>query len=126
MNSLKTGSTIYIAGPMRGYPVFNFKRFFYFQERFEQSGYRVINPAEEDCKRWIDTGWCFSADKWREVLDFDKEMIRNHADGLFMLKGWEDSEGANEEYQLAKELGLPVFFEEKEVRCSQTDNEECR
>jgi len=58
-------------------------------------------------------GWVFSEEKYREVLDLDKAMIRKSADFLFMLSGWEESQGANEEHELAVELGLPVYYEEE-------------
>jgi hypothetical protein len=32
-------------------------------------------------------------------------------DAIYMLKGWEDSVGATEELNLAKKLGLEVYYE---------------
>jgi len=40
----------------------------------------------------------------------DLEMIRRGVDGMLMLPGWCDSVGSVAERELAKELGLPVFF----------------
>jgi hypothetical protein len=105
------GKTVYIAGPMRGKHCMNFAEFFYWQHEFQKNGYKVINPAEMDCLRMFN-GWVFSEEKYREVLDLDKAMIRKSADFLFMLSGWEESQGANEEHNLAVELGLPVYYEE--------------
>ena len=109
------GSTIYIAGPMRGYPLMNFPQFFYWQIQLENSGYKVINPAAEDCKRWFKDGWVFRESEWRDVLEYDKMLIRSQADALFVLDGWKDSEGALEEIELAVEIGIDVFYEDKPV-----------
>jgi len=38
------------------------------------------------------------------------EVIRRGVDGMLMLPGWCDSVGSVAERELAKELGLPVFF----------------
>jgi hypothetical protein len=56
---MNAGDTVYIAGPMRKFftECFNFKRFFFWQVKLEESGYNVINPALIDCQRWIDDGW---------------------------------------------------------------------
>ena len=111
--NLPIGSTIYIAGPMRGKPVMNFEEFFYWARVLRHSGYKVINPAAEDCKRWMSSGWVFTPDQWRDILEYDKMLIRTKADALFALKGWEDSDGALEEIELAEELGLTVVYEDK-------------
>jgi len=41
-------TTVYIAGPMRGYPRFNFDAFDAAQSHLESLGYRVISPAALD------------------------------------------------------------------------------
>jgi len=45
---------------------------------------------------------------WREG---DLELVRR-CDAIYMLEGWEQSEGAKQELELAKELNLDVFYEE--------------
>lgn len=37
--------------------------------------------------------------------------ILRRCDSIFMLRGWQDSEGANAELKLAKELGKRVYWE---------------
>ena len=49
---------------------------------------------------------------WRMWIDGDLEII-SRCDAIFMLKGWEHSNGACEEFKLAKKLGLELHFEEK-------------
>ena len=40
----------------------------------------------------------------------DLEMITRCCDGMLMLPGWRDSEGAVAEWELAKKLEIPIFF----------------
>lgn len=103
---------VYIAGPMRHHKCFNFPQFFYWQVKFEKSGYKVINPAELDCERWIEDGWIFTDDKYEEVLGEDCRLIREEADILFVLTGWEESEGANKEIEEAKKKGITIAYED--------------
>ena len=112
MDNLGYGKTIYIAGPMGDIHCHNFKRFFYWQAMLENSGYKVINPAEQDCLRWIDYGWIYTDDQYESVMKYDLIMIRLVADAVFALKGWEDSPGATREIGLAINLGKPVYYEE--------------
>ena len=111
---MRHGTTAYIAGPMRGYDCYNFPQFFYWQVKLENSGYRVINPAREDCRRWLEEGWVYTDDQWEDVLSKDLEMIEQHADWMFVLRGWEQSAGAKREIEHAKKLDIPVFYEEYE------------
>ena len=111
------GEVIYIAGKMRGLPCYNFKNFFYYQVEFERSGYTVINPAEMDCLRWL-AGEYIGDDDYECLLDLDCKIIREEVDILFVLKGWETSEGAKREIEEAEKKGILVAYEDKEVRGS--------
>ncbi len=44
-------------------------------------------------------------------LEGDLEILRR-CDAIFMLSGWEKSEGAVKEWELAKELDMPVIYQE--------------
>ena len=112
MINLPYGSTIYIAGPMRGHECYNFERFFHFAYMLRDSGYEIINPAQMDCERMFE-GWVFSEDKYEEVLAFDLAAIATKADALFVLTGWEISEGANREIDLAINMNIPVYYEDE-------------
>ena len=110
------GETIYVAGPMRGHHCYNFKNFFFRQVEFERSGYTVINPAELDCIRWMEDGWLFTEDKYEEIIELDCKMIREEADILFVLHGWETSKGANREIAEAEKKGILVAYEDNPIR----------
>ena len=108
---MNPGDCSYIAAPMRGHDCFNFAQFFHWQVKLEKNGYLVINPAREHCKRWIETGWVFNEEDYEAVLEYDCKLIRENADCLFMLKGWELSTGAKREREYAKSCGIPVYYE---------------
>lgn len=112
---IELGSTAYVCGPMRGQECFNFKNFFYWQVVLEKSGYKVINPAEIDCKAWINDGWIFTDDQHAGILEKDCEIIRNEVDFLFVLTGWENSVGANKEIATAEEKGILIVYEDHPI-----------
>jgi hypothetical protein len=102
---------IYIAGPMSGYPEFNFPAFFAAQKKLEAEGWKVWNPAakEEDLETpemesfakgdsagLVSEGWDYrGAFKW----DCEKVIYGN---AIYMLPGWEYSPGATAEHAIAK------------------------
>lgn len=94
------GPTVYLAGPMTGYPEFNYPAFHEGAARLRALGFRVLNPAEN-----------FGGDQtrdYREYMRADAAMILS-ADGIALLPGWERSKGARFELHLAQLLGLSVF-----------------
>lgn len=92
--------SVYISGPMTGFPDFNFPAFNAAAERWRHAGWDVINPAEEFEGR---------TDLEREVyLRRDIENLLR-VDGLALLPGWADSKGARLELAIAQELGLSIF-----------------
>ena len=114
IEGLSAGDTVYISGPMRGKHCYNFEEFFFWAKILRRSGYDVINPAETDCLRMFE-GWVFTDDQWHDVMEKDLEMIRNDAQGLFMLEGWKKSEGATIEHFEAKKLGLVIGCQPEEL-----------
>lgn len=108
---------IYLAGPMRGYPDFNFPAFIAAAAWLRAAGHEVFNPAERD----LDNG--FSPDgtdgteqdltdlnlDLRAALAADLAWICGHADAVATLPGWEKSRGATAEVAAARALNLPVY-----------------
>ena len=109
MDNLPVGSTIYIAGPMRGHACYNFERFFYFASFLKQGGYKVINPAQIDCEKMLG-GWVYTDEQYPNILLADLNLIKD-VDALFMLKGWEKSPGAKAEHALASAIGKGIYYE---------------
>lgn len=116
---------IYLAGPMRGIPNFNFPAFDYAAHALRNMGFTVFSPAERD--RAIHgsvlednpTGdEAVAASKvgfsLREALGADTAWIAANATAIALLPGWEKSSGANAELALAKALGLTIIHLGKE------------
>jgi hypothetical protein len=112
---------IYVAGPMRGIPEFNFPAFKKASEYLRSIGHEVFNPAERDNERHGTdigkgnaTGDEAQAAKehgfnLREALGDDLAWICSEAEGIALLPGWRNSKGAMAEYHTAIALGLIVF-----------------
>jgi hypothetical protein len=89
--------TIYISGPMTGYPEFNYPAFHNAEQHLREIGYTVISPHELE-----------PAEKtWEAFMRVDiKALMDCHK--VVTLPGWENSRGARIEVNLAKELGMKV------------------
>ncbi|MDE3023207.1 MAG: DUF4406 domain-containing protein [Pseudomonadota bacterium] len=113
---------IYVAGPMRGIPFFNFPAFCKATAELRSKGHFVFNPAERDNDRHgtdISEGNTAGCEllaakqhgfNLREALHDDLEFICLKADAIALLPGWEKSKGANAEYATAVALGLEIIY----------------
>lgn len=112
---------LYLAGPMRNIPHFNFPAFHAATARLRAAGHEVFNPAERDI---MVMGVDISANNLtgnndeaasnfgfslREALADDLDYVCRHADGVVMLPGWVNSKGANAEVATAIALNLRLF-----------------
>jgi hypothetical protein len=114
---------IYLAGPMRGYPNFNFPAFFAATKRLREQGHTVFNPAERDVKKHgtkianSPTGNLKTAIKQgfslRDALAADTKWICQQADAVYLLPGWQKSKGACAERALGKALGHKIVYLKK-------------
>lgn len=106
----------YIAGPMRGYPEFNFPAFDRAADYIRARGSYAFNPADRDRAAGFDpTGLKGNMEELvelgfdlRAALDADFQFILWQATHIFMLPGWSSSKGATAERALALVLGLTV------------------
>ena len=92
---------IYVAGPMRGYPELNFPAFHKAATDLELGMWDVVNPAVINPDPNADYYDCMRADI--------KALCDCHA--IYLLRGWEHSEGANVEFQVARALQLQIIFQ---------------
>jgi hypothetical protein len=110
---------IYLSGPMRGVPYFNFPRFMSETVKLRADGHEVFCPAESDLVQY-GPRVCASptgnlADlkdinfSLREALFRDCQYICNTADTIVLLPGWQKSKGATAEHALAVALGHKVI-----------------
>lgn len=107
---------IYIAGPMSGIPDYNRPAFYSTAEAFEEGGWEVFNPAENDVRLFGSHEACNAAieanrnQALRVMLGSDLEWICSDADAIAMLPGWEKSYGARAEHATAVALGLEIIY----------------
>lgn len=106
---------LYIAGPMSGYPLYNFPAFIAAKSHLESIGHTVRSPVDIDHEVW----------RRLHGRDFDPaidkcdwgspelpEMMRGNlaaicaAEGIAFLPGWERSKGATFERSVGEMLGL--------------------
>ena len=107
---------IYIAGPMQGLPKFNAVSFQAAAAKLRRWGHEVFSPEEKereacekfdgDLKAAIAAGFSL-----RAALRADLDWICDHAEGIYMLKGWENSKGARIEHALAVALELRILYQ---------------
>ncbi|MBY3671886.1 DUF4406 domain-containing protein [Vibrio cholerae] len=90
---------IYIAWPMTGLPEFNKPAFFKREFSLRCDNWIVLNPAI------LPDGL-----QHHEYMEICLPMVRV-ADAVFMMKGWENSKGANMEHDYAKDIGLEIYYE---------------
>lgn len=110
---------VYLAGPMRGYPHFNFPAFDYAAAKLRKQGFVVFSPAERDREAYgadiennptgdesvVSNPACTIED----CMSADCEWICRHAKVIALLPGWQKSSGANAELSLGKALGLSIM-----------------
>ena len=104
--------TFYVAGPMRGYPKYNWPAFDRVRDCLQAQGYKVISPAD------LDREAGFSCDTPPEQLTEEtvRELFSNsvnqmnlHAHAVVLLPGWKKSRGAQAEVACAKAISLPLY-----------------
>lgn len=112
---------VYLAGPMRGLPEFNFPAFNNAAEILRVKGYEVFSPAEKDIEKYgnglvnptgnEDEAVSNVGFSLRQALGMDLEWVCAHGDAIALLKGWERSSGALSEFFTARALGQSMLFE---------------
>jgi len=114
---------IYLAGPMRGYPEFNFPTFHAAAAMLRAQGHFVFSPAERDIARHggkdISKGNATGDEavaakehgfNLREALCDDLTFICKEAECIAMLPGWMGSKGARAEKATAEALDLAIMY----------------
>ena len=98
---------IYLAGPMRGIPDFNFPAFDAAAANLRSQGYTVFNPADNDREK----GYVGKPveEIMRDCILDDLTYIIRHADAVALLPGWEASKGVAAEVATAKFLNLKII-----------------
>jgi hypothetical protein len=106
------GSVVYIGGPMRYHDRYNFPAFFAAAARLRTKGWRVLSPAEHDKQCGFDeTKNSLDGFDLKAAFRWDVEAILR-SDAIYLLTGWQNSEGANLERQIAEAIGIEVLYED--------------
>ena len=110
----------YLAGPMTGYPSFNYPLFDTVAESLRDSGYDIQSPAEmdDDATRAeamaspdgrLDDAGMSSGQTWGDFLSRDVKLIADGCSGIILLPRWYESKGARLEVYVAMQCGYPVL-----------------
>lgn len=99
-------TTLYIAGPMTGLPDLNFPAFHLAAKRLRAQGFEVINPTEINPDQHMSWQACMRTDIAALVF----------CDGIHLLPGWQNSDGATLEHDIALRLGLAITYPDGEAK----------
>ena len=81
------------------------KRFKEAEEYLESKGHNTFNPIE-----FVKTGGMYKNDRDSIMRNLIAAMVV-FCDTIYMLDGWNDSEGANQELKVARAMNFEVIFE---------------
>ncbi|UDL14634.1 nucleoside deoxyribosyltransferase [Arthrobacter phage KeAlii] len=101
---------LYLAGPMTGYPRWNFDAFERGASVLRSAGFVVVSPAETDLAEGFDPDAppeLFTREHLIAALRRDTELVLA-SDGVALLDGWRQSKGALAERALARAAGIPA------------------
>ena len=109
---------VYIAGPMRNYPNYNFDAFDEAYVKLYAKGHIPVSPTDLDR---VYEGWeqyppedlVITDELKRRVMRRDLNAIFE-CEAIYLLHGWKGSEGVAVELALAKYLGLEILYQENE------------
>lgn len=102
---------IYLAGPMRGIPEFNFPAFEVATKLLRDEGHEVFSPAEKGAETVLAQHPGLQDDlEFRRQVFKDDAIAICEADMIVLLPGWEASSGARAEWALALTVGLKFRY----------------
>ncbi len=110
---IREDASIYVAGPMRGYPLFNFPAFDAATTELRAQGWKVFSPAEHDRSVGFDAslGLDLQPDfDVRQAFRWDVAVLLK-VDAVYFLDGWERSTGANTEHAIAVSIGIERIYQ---------------
>lgn len=99
-------NSIYISGPITGYDIHERVSVFEVaaKKAAKESGRPYINP--------LGIGYGENESYTHEdYMREDIEQLVKYCDSIYLMKGWEKSEGCKIEYEVAKACGMKIFKE---------------
>lgn len=112
---------VYLAGPMRGKPLYNLHAFAKGALHLRRLGFKVFNPieldlAEHDLEPHVpleEQGFDLE-EAMRRDFEF---IVSTSCNGLVLLPGWQDSKGAVVEAIVATGVGRIIYVFDDEIEC---------
>lgn len=92
-------SKVYLSGPISGVEGYE-KHFRRAEEQLAASDWQVINPAKNH-----------GCETYKEYMDMALFQLMQ-CDTIYMLAGWQNSNGAQLEHRYAELCGLRIMYEE--------------
>ena len=94
---------IYISGKITGTDDY-LERFAKAEKALTDKGYTVVNPAKVNAQLPTTSSYRFYMDKSLVML--------SHCDKIYMLTGWENSNGAKLEHDFAVDNDINILYED--------------
>lgn len=101
---------IYIAGPMRGLPDFNYPAFNAAAARLRAEGWLVENPAEISNQFGMADEIAADEVCLAKLIMLEKCIV-TACDAIYLLQGWENSVGTRDELAIALKMKMPIILE---------------
>lgn len=101
----------YLAGPMRGYKLYNFPAFDKARDELTAVGYEIVSPADLDRQAGFDPsrdGWTHADQEMAVVRDV-AAIADPETKGIILIDGWERSEGTWQEVVTTRYLRKEVL-----------------
>ena len=102
--------TVYLSGPMRGYPNNNFEAFHAARQHLRREGYRVLCPAESSIRRAAAQNVDVDNIPFEEYMREEDIPAVLESDMIMVLPGWEKSVGARTEVLVGQVVGVPTVL----------------
>lgn len=102
---------LYLAGPMSGFPRFNFDAFASAAAQLREAGFEVWSPAEYDLEHGFDPDSApanLPREEYAQILAKDLQKVCE-VDGVALLPRWYVSPGARAEAAVADAIGIPAL-----------------
>jgi hypothetical protein len=110
-----SGLHLYVSGPMRGLPQYNFPAFDEAEQRLAMEGHTVVSPAALDREVGFDPDTTFTVEDFYAAMRRDIGVLLGHAEqapgqfGIVLLPGWQGSEGVRIERTVNAAVGGRTF-----------------
>lgn len=109
----KKSRQIYISGPMTGMPGHNFAAFDRAASMLLSTGWNIVSPADIARENGVKEDTECDTATLRSIQEQDVAALLG-CRALYLLKGWQDSKGAQAEFTMAQWLGMEIKYEDEE------------